>query len=91
MISECEWVCELGKGRTIETSNCGPRCDCGAGEPRKMAGAECFGYIDYKLGNRSGNFTNKWSPCSVQGFRDYIEYCGGFCRKSKSFCLKTLG
>ena len=47
--------------------------------------------MDYKLGNRSGDYSNQWSPCSVQDFRDYIEDCGGFCRKSKPFCLKTLG
>ena len=75
----------------IVKSMCGPWCACGVGKPRKMDGAECFGYMDYKLGNCSGDFSNQWSPCSMQDFRDYIEYCGGFCRKSKSLCLKPLG
>ena len=79
-----EWKCSNA------TSKCGRDCRCGVGKPRKVDGAECFGYMDYKLGNRSGDFKNQWSPCSVQDFRDYIEDCGGFCRKSKPFCLKTL-
>ena len=53
-----------------------------SGQTQKMDGVECFGYMDYKLGNRSGDFSNQWSPCIMQDFRDYIENCGGFCRKS---------
>ena len=60
------------------------------GNPRKMDKAECFGYMDYKPGNRSGNFMNQWLPCRFHDFRDYIKDCAGFYQKSKPFCQKSL-
>ena len=46
--------------------------------------------MDYKKGNRSGDFTNRWSACSVRDFHNYIGDCGGFCKDDKPFCLKSL-
>ena len=50
-----------------------PRFAIGVGEPRKVDGTECSGYMYYKLGNRSSDFTSQWTLCSVQDFRDKIK------------------
>ena len=76
---------------TNDTTECGRRCMCGAGKPKTMNGKECYGYMDYKKGNHSGDFTNQWSACSVRDFHNYIRDCGGFCKEDKPFCLKSLG
>ena len=47
--------------------------------PRKQAGEECYGYMDYN------ETTNKWSPCSVADLTLYMNKMGN------EFCLTPLG
>ena len=54
------------------------------GNPRVLNGRRCYGYMDYEDGTRLGDYTNRWSACSVSDFTNYVN-------RQSSFCLQSLG
>ena len=66
------------------------------GSPRVLNGEKCYGYMDYEYGESSGDYTNRWSHCSVHDFKNFVrrgtEGKRSSCRRVKQpFCLKSLG
>ena len=55
-----------------------------SGRPKKLNGKTCYGYMDYQDGNNFGDYTNRWSHCSVRDFKRYVN-------KQRKFCLKSRG
>ena len=73
---------------TVDTD---PHCKCSVKVPRILNGTECHGYMDYSNGNHSGDYTNRWSHCSVHDLKTYVKshsQCGPFCRACRAFCLR---
>ena len=83
---------------TNGTSDSSPQvCKCGEAGlpflPRTLHGFQCHGYMDYWRGIHSGDYTNRWSHCSVHDLTNYVKVhndCGPFCHRCRAYCLRHL-